>query len=127
MPDINIYMMPVEDTEHYVIYCIAGKFGKFGESSVTRQTKPIQNLIIIISYRLAESIHRTYIRQIFTHGCHILCGFLSRDTLVNTTSVCVFAINLLVNNHKYPKLSMVYLSYYHGSDIPIYTHVNKVT
>ena len=26
----------------YAVYCIAGKFGKFGESSVIHQTKAIQ-------------------------------------------------------------------------------------
>jgi len=37
-------------------YCIAGKFGEFGESSLIRQTKTIQ--ISTYNYNLlAESVH----------------------------------------------------------------------
>jgi len=46
----------VSDDLYSSIYCIAGKFGEFSESSVIRQTKTIQ--ISTYNYNLlVESIH----------------------------------------------------------------------
>ena len=47
----------------YNIYHIAGKFGEFGESSVIRQTKTIQFLLVIITLWLNLCIRQTFPHQ----------------------------------------------------------------